>query len=192
MDKDLNDSKSKILKAAKKLFAQNGFDGTSTRQIVKEAGVNISLISYYFGNKENLFFSLFDNFAIGTKIDDDGNVGIINEFSYIITYIIRLRFKEPELITILQQEIIMNTKRIDTFKQLMVPTWTRVRILLDNGKRERLFEFKNINNAVSFAMSVAIFPRQNSLFIDFVEGEEDEEETVQEILIFILRGLGSK
>lgn len=191
MDKDLNDSKSKILKAAKKLFAQNGFDGTSTRQIVKEAGVNISLISYYFGNKQNLFFSLFDDFAIGAKIDNE-NVGIINEFSYIITYIIRLRFKEPELITILHQEIIMNTKRIDTFKQLIAPIWSRVRTLLDNGKREGVFEFKNINNAVSFAMSVAIFPRQNSLFIDFADGKEEEEETVQEILMFILRGLGSK
>lgn len=192
MDKDLNDSKSKILKAAKKLFAQKGFDGTSTRQIVKEAGVNISLISYYFRNKENLFFSLFDNFVIEEKIYDDENDSIINKFSYIITYIIRLRFKEPELITILQQEIIMNTKRIDTFKRLMLSTWGRVKTLLDNGKKEGLFEFKNINNAVSFAMSVAIFPRQNSLFIDFVEGEEDEEETVQEILMFILKGLGSK
>ena len=36
MTNDFTDSKSKILKASKILFAKNGFDGTSTREIVKD------------------------------------------------------------------------------------------------------------------------------------------------------------
>ena len=40
-------SKEKILKAAIKLFAEKGFDGTSIREICKEAEVNICMISYY-------------------------------------------------------------------------------------------------------------------------------------------------
>ncbi len=42
-----------ILFAAEKLFAEKGFEGTSTREIAKAANVNISMISYYFGSKEN-------------------------------------------------------------------------------------------------------------------------------------------
>ena len=43
-----------IMLHAEKLFAEKGFDGTSTREIAKNAEVNISMISYYFGSKEKL------------------------------------------------------------------------------------------------------------------------------------------
>jgi len=192
MNNDFIDSKSKILKAAKKLFSKNSFDGTSTREIVKNAGVNISLISYYFKSKENVLFALFDNFMIeGTSIDDNvSNIGIINELSLIIIKIIKLRFEDPELVTILQQETIINSKRTEKFKQILLPTWIRVKELLSNGKKEGLFKFKNINNALSFVMAVASFPRQNLLFIDFVVKTENENEITQEMLLFILKGLG--
>ncbi|MCX8531589.1 TetR/AcrR family transcriptional regulator [Chryseobacterium luquanense] len=49
-----------ILFAAEKLFAENGFQGTSTREISKAANVNISMISYYFGSKEKLYEKLVE------------------------------------------------------------------------------------------------------------------------------------
>lgn len=45
----------KIVEVATKLFAEDGFEGASTREICKQAGVNISLISYYFGGKKELY-----------------------------------------------------------------------------------------------------------------------------------------
>ena len=49
-----------ILFNAEKLFAEKGFDGTSIREISKEAQVNVSMISYYFGSKEKLFEKIFE------------------------------------------------------------------------------------------------------------------------------------
>lgn len=49
-----------ILFAAEELFAENGFEGTSTREIAKAANVNISMISYYFGSKEKLYEKLVE------------------------------------------------------------------------------------------------------------------------------------
>jgi AcrR family transcriptional regulator len=49
-----------ILFAAEKLFAEKGFEGTSTREIAKSANVNISMISYYFGSKEKLYEKLVE------------------------------------------------------------------------------------------------------------------------------------
>ncbi len=49
-----------ILFAAEKLFAEKGFEGTSTREIAKAAQVNISMISYYFGSKEKLYEKLVE------------------------------------------------------------------------------------------------------------------------------------
>lgn len=58
-NKDIN-TEQKILDVALELFAQKGFEGTSTREICKKAGVNISLISYYFGGKTELYQKIVD------------------------------------------------------------------------------------------------------------------------------------
>ncbi len=55
---DLNQKQIEILETAEKLFADNGFDGTSVRQISKVADINIAMISYYFGSKEKLLEAL--------------------------------------------------------------------------------------------------------------------------------------
>ena len=58
----INDnSKQKIIAVATKLFAQKGFDGVSIRDICKQADVNISMISYYFGGKQELYQAIIDN-----------------------------------------------------------------------------------------------------------------------------------
>jgi AcrR family transcriptional regulator len=44
-----------LLDAAEKLFAEKGFFGTTTREVVKKAKCNLALISYYFGGKEGLY-----------------------------------------------------------------------------------------------------------------------------------------
>ena len=43
------------MNAAEKVFGSVGFDGATTREIAREAGVNLALIHYYFGNKRALF-----------------------------------------------------------------------------------------------------------------------------------------
>lgn len=62
MSKEINiNTEQKIIEVATELFANNGFDGTSTREICKQAGVNISLISYYFGGKKELYEKVVAN-----------------------------------------------------------------------------------------------------------------------------------
>jgi len=48
-----------IMEVAEQLFAEKGFDGTSVRDVAKKAGVNLAMISYYFGSKEKLMEALF-------------------------------------------------------------------------------------------------------------------------------------
>lgn len=44
----------KILNAAETLFARDGFEQTSLRQITQEAGVNLASVNYHFGSKKAL------------------------------------------------------------------------------------------------------------------------------------------
>ena len=45
----------KLLVAAIEAFSENGFSGTSTRDIAERAGVHHPLITYHFKNKEQLW-----------------------------------------------------------------------------------------------------------------------------------------
>lgn len=52
---DAADTRAAILREARRAFAAGGYAGTSLRQVAQRAGVDASLLSYYFGSKENLF-----------------------------------------------------------------------------------------------------------------------------------------
>lgn len=54
-----NQSKQKLLDAAFDLFAQNGFHGTSLRDISAQSGVNVALVSRYFSSKQGLYQACF-------------------------------------------------------------------------------------------------------------------------------------
>ncbi|MCW3090077.1 MAG: TetR/AcrR family transcriptional regulator [Ferruginibacter sp.] len=57
---EFNDKQIQIIETAERLFAERGFDGTSVRDIADEAGINVAMISYYFGSKEKLMEALFE------------------------------------------------------------------------------------------------------------------------------------
>ncbi len=63
------EARHRLLHTALRLFAQKGFSKTSTREIAREAEVNISAISYYFGDKEGLYAATFSEPMGGDSSD---------------------------------------------------------------------------------------------------------------------------
>jgi AcrR family transcriptional regulator len=53
-------TKKRILDAAEKLFARQGFHATSMRMLTKEAGVNLAAVNYHFGSKEELIKAVIE------------------------------------------------------------------------------------------------------------------------------------
>ena len=47
--------KAKILHAARRIFGEYGFHGTTTRMIAKEVGIDISTLHYHWGDKNDLY-----------------------------------------------------------------------------------------------------------------------------------------
>lgn len=54
------DAKARLLSSALSLFSKNGYEGTSIREIIEQAGVTRPVLYYYFKNKEDLFRSLVE------------------------------------------------------------------------------------------------------------------------------------
>ena len=65
------DSRSRILAAATPLFASHGLNGVSIRELASAAGVNLSMISYYFGGKEGLYAEILKEQFEGFRYIDD-------------------------------------------------------------------------------------------------------------------------
>src|SRR5690606_23053451 len=49
------ETREQIMAAARKLFAERGYEGTTIRAIAAEAGVNPALIPHFFGAKDRVF-----------------------------------------------------------------------------------------------------------------------------------------
>lgn len=56
-----HETKKKIIDVARKIFSENGFEGTSIRELAKQAEVNVAAINYHFGSKEQLFFFIIQD-----------------------------------------------------------------------------------------------------------------------------------
>lgn len=54
-------SRGRIIEAARTEFARHGYSGASMRTIAAQAGVEVGLVSYYFGTKSKLFMEAFAN-----------------------------------------------------------------------------------------------------------------------------------
>lgn len=67
-----------VLDAAEELFAKSGFDGVPVREIAKRADVGLSLVTYHFASKEQLFEEVF-----ARRSDDLGAMRrqLLGEFS---------------------------------------------------------------------------------------------------------------
>lgn len=109
----------KLLDAAIRAFSENGFKGTSTRDIADRAGVHHPLITYHFNNKKQLWRSAAD------RIFREFNISLVKAMAevtetnpraraetFIRTYV-RYSRSEPALHKIILQESSRPSDRLD-------------------------------------------------------------------------------
>lgn len=63
------DKKNRIIEAAQRVFNQNGYFGTNTAEIAKEAGLSVGSVYAYFEDKKDILLACLNIF--GDKLTDD-------------------------------------------------------------------------------------------------------------------------
>ena len=58
-DAQNNQARNRLLDAAERLFAENGYNGTSIRDLTSAADCNIAAVNYHFGGKDKLYIQMF-------------------------------------------------------------------------------------------------------------------------------------
>lgn len=78
-------SRGAILDAARRSFAQSGYDGASIRAIAADAGVDPAVVLHFFGSKDRLFTAAvgwpFDPALITAQLATDGPVGLASRLA---------------------------------------------------------------------------------------------------------------
>lgn len=103
-------TRDRITQAALAEFSRLGFDGASTRQIATRAGVNQGLLTYYFGDKEQLWKAAVVeaftrlNDGISKQREALAEVDPITRLRLSIRHFIRFSAANPELHRLMIQE----------------------------------------------------------------------------------------
>jgi TetR/AcrR family transcriptional regulator len=112
-------TKRKLLDAALEAFAENGFKGTSTRDIAERAGVHHPLITYHFKNKEELWraaadrvFSRFIKVLLNTQ-EENAGASPRAKMSALIRAYVHYAADNPSLHKLLFQESSHSNVRLD-------------------------------------------------------------------------------
>jgi AcrR family transcriptional regulator len=109
----------KLLDAAIEAFSENGFKGTSTRDIAERAGVHHPLITYHFKNKDllwraaaNHIFKAFTR-SLAAALEENRDVGPKERMSKLIFAYVKYAKSQPALHKVMVQEASYPNPRLD-------------------------------------------------------------------------------
>jgi len=109
----------KLLDAAIEAFSENGFKGTSTRDIAERAGVHHPLITYHFKNKDQLWRAatdqVFKKFGslLANALKESGDSDLKTRFVAMIRVLVENAHKQPAIHQIIVQESSYPNRRMD-------------------------------------------------------------------------------
>jgi len=121
-----NDCRENIIAAAVPLFAAKGLNGVSVRELAAAAGVNLSMISYYFGGKEGLYAAvLSEQFAVLDRLEEIEQLDIdtLQKFEMYVRATVSRYRKSPYLLRFYTSEL---TNPTPCFETIVKPTIKRV------------------------------------------------------------------
>lgn len=193
MDASTYDAKTRILLAAKKLFAEQGFDATTVRQICVEADVNVAMVSYHFGGKENMFYAIFEHFFPSNALAEHAETlnKPIDGLKLIISEVIRYIEQDAEMGILLKREVLMQSPRTEVIRRYVHPIWLKLREILDQGRAIGVFRFQSLDHALLFTIAALIFPRGHAFLEPLLEHHSHRtEEIIEHTTQFVFGGLG--
>lgn len=149
----------KIIAAARSVFTKKGFAGARTRDIAEEAGINLALLNYHFGSKENLFKIVIKEkfeqlFGMISPILSDESVPLGTKIKTLVDNYTKLLKENEELPIFILNELSVNGHIFDELlqyaRQISQPVLEKQ--LKNNGMT------LSVPNFIMNIISLTIFP----------------------------------
>jgi TetR/AcrR family transcriptional regulator len=110
------ETEEKIIASAEKLFYQKGKAGTSMQDIADDAGINRTLLNYYFRSKDQLFEAVFRK-ALGYFVPDlaammNTDLSFAEYVPALVEKVIDTMLENPQIPIFVLQELSSNPERM--------------------------------------------------------------------------------
>lgn len=163
MEEKVLNTEERIKEAARRVFMKKGFKGTTSRDIAKEAGLNVALTNYYFRKKEMLFKIIFMETA-HEFLDDTVNIlntpiDLSKKIRLIMERELEMQLQNPDLFVFFYSEIRNNPdnflKEMGFVKDRFLEKWKEQ--IKENVKKKIIRKIDPIS-ALSIVMGYMHFP----------------------------------
>ena len=139
------DTRDRLVDAALQEFATHGFDGATTREIARRAGVALAALPYHFTTKEALWRAAADrifallNETFRARFSGLAGVDLTTRLRLILRDFVRFAAAHPELHRFMVQEGMRESPRLHWLVETHVrPMYDAVRAMVEAAQREGL------------------------------------------------------
>jgi AcrR family transcriptional regulator len=155
----MSDKREDILTVAEELFGEKGFDGTSVRDIAQKAGVNLAMISYYFGSKEKLLEYLIEfraGYAYGIleELNKDQSLSPWDKIDRLVEFYVDRVLNNLRFHNIMYQEAV--SSRSDEIRDRIIAIKMRnleqITKIITDGQQKKLFRQVDVAMTVGSIM----------------------------------------
>jgi len=149
------DKRSHILDVAEELFSEYGFEGTSVRDLARKAKVNIAMISYYFGSKEQLMKVLIQNRAGAFREQiatlNKEQLTPMDKMDLLIEYWVERIFSNQKFHRVLNREISLQQRSAfnRTISDIMLGNFEEVKKMIIDGQKKK--DFRKVDVELTIA-----------------------------------------
>jgi AcrR family transcriptional regulator len=169
------------MQSAIKLFAKRGFDSTSMREIAEKAGVTKPMIYYYYKDKEDLYFSLLDEYLSKfiQKVSEVFTLPLTPQEKiqrFVELYVTHLK-KNRNIFRIINREITGGRKNVDKLTDnYFSKIHTDLTKVIDDGTKDESFKVLDPHATAFSLVGIIIFYFAERKVIERLTGGEVQTE----------------
>ncbi len=156
------ETEQKIIASAEKLFYQKGKAGTSMQDIADDAGINRTLLNYYFRSKDQLFEAVFRNamshFVPNLAAMLHSDMTFRDYVSQMIETIIDTMLENPQIPIFVLQELSSNPDRMpEIIKEMGIDPAVAMN-KMESEQRKEFGSLMDPRQVIINILSLCIFP----------------------------------
>ncbi|HWB90466.1 MAG TPA: TetR family transcriptional regulator [Puia sp.] len=182
----MSDKREHILIVAERLFGERGFDGTSVRDIAQSAGVNLAMISYYFGSKEKLLEAMIQfrseyTYGILEELNKDQSLSPWDKIDRLVEFYVDRILNNLPFHNIMYQEA--TAFRSEEIKEKIIALKMRnleqINKIITDGQEKKLFRRVDIPMTVGTIMgTISAYTQSRVYSCNILAIREDADDNV--------------
>lgn len=156
------ETEEKIIASAEKLFYQKGKSGTSMQDIADDAGINRTLLNYYYRSKDQLFEAVFRK-AMGSFVPNlaamlQSDMPFQDYVPVLIETVIDAMIRNPQIPIFVLQELSSNPERMpQIIKEMGIDPSIAIKKMDEEGRVPKAMGMEP-RQVILNILSLCIFP----------------------------------